>query len=185
MKITTELSPEQAKCLNCLRDADRRTLKAIFRTLHVPTISNLHGEFDAELLDQGKGVGAWFTRRMLNSHGLWVGKAFEPLSETSGKGYTCFQRGEAIVAGLPTRISIGPSLTGDGESMLIDYASTSRGIARWMVDELREYGPGVLLGIGTYGPKIGKRDLWRRKIPFALVGPMRPLQETPVRQIAA
>lgn len=175
MKIEHKLTSEQAECLERLRGLNRAELKHEYRELKPPQLTDLTGEFEAELLCQGGTFSEVLTRRLLNSYGRWIGKAFEPTSEEVGFGYTCFGKGEEVVANLTSTIRIGPSLTGTGSAMLIEYPA-SRGMARLMADEVRQMCPGLLLGIGTYGFKLGQRDRWRRKMPFALLGPVRPLQ---------
>lgn len=175
MRIEHELSAEQDDCLAQLRALGRSDLKGLFRELPPPKLQDCVGEFEAELLCQGGSFSELLTRRLLNSYGKWIGKAFEPTSDDAGFGYTCFGKGDRVVANLPSTIRLGPSLTGAGTAMLIEYPA-SRGMARLMADEVRQMCPGLLLGIGTYGLKLGKKDRWRRKMPFALLGPVRPLQ---------
>ena len=182
MRIIDSLPETQAELLSELGSLDRPTLKRLYRDLPVPDLKNLAGEFDAQLLDQGGPWSRRFTEFMLNRHGTWVGKALIPESDCHGQGYTCFRKDEQLFSDLPTKIRIGDSPTGGGQALLIEYSETCSGIARWMTDELRQYGPGVMLGIGIWRP-VGIKKFQRRMM-FALVGPTRAIQHC-VRRRAA
>ena len=184
MQIKHELNPEQSGFMDQLRSLNRSELKQLYRELEPPSFDQIKGEFESELLCQGGSFSEALTRKLLNSYGEWVGKAFEPTTDQMGYGYTCFNKGGVVHAALPSVIRIGDSLTGNGQAMLIEYPA-SRGMARLMADEVRQLCPGLLLGIGTYGVKFGQRDRWRRKMPFALLGPVRPLQMTQGMSAAA
>ncbi len=142
-------SPTFTAALETLRGAERRTLKVIFRGLHPPQISELHGEFAAELLDQGGPVGQQLTGWLFRAYGPWVGKAFCPSQDGLGVGYNCFARSEGIQPRLPMDTSIEPSAMEKWDYMVIDYRRRNRGPIRWLRGELREFSPGVLLGIGS------------------------------------
>jgi hypothetical protein len=110
--------------------------------------------------------------------GPWTGKAFKPTDATRGVGYNCYRYGENSVDKLPMNTRIDDSQIDNGKSLIINYGDLNRGIVRWLVGELREVAPTIILGFGTFGPKWGDRDAWRRKIPFVMIGPRRAYRIT-------
>ncbi len=176
MAIEGPLTFEQEACLETLRSTDRVGLKKMFRDLKPPQMETFSGEFDAELLEQGGRVASLLTRSAFGVYGPWIGKAFKPLSATSGTGYNCFRYGDKIMPKLPMDTVIADSRLSRGKSLIINYRAKNSGVVRWLIGELRVVVPTVILGFGAFGPQVGARDVWRRKIPFVLVGPMRSYQ---------
>ncbi len=174
MTIACDLSVEQQQQLGTLRDAERLWLKCCFRELPPPKIDDFRGEFDAELLDQGGKAANRIVRWIFSVHGPWLGKAFNPITDSTGEGYNYFEQSGKSVRLLPMKTYVGNSSIAPGQSLYLDYRSTTRGPIRYLVGEVRQYSDTVFIGMGTWGPRIGKKDLWRRVIPFVMVGPMRP-----------
>jgi hypothetical protein len=174
--IEGPLSAEQDACLGRLRAMNRRELILLFRPLQPPSMRTFEGEFDSELLHQGSPTSNRLTRAIFALGGLWTGKAFSSVSDTEGVGYNCFRDQNEARFKLPMRTEIAPSRLEHGRSLIIDYSTMNRGMIRFLKGEVRQLSPTVMLGFGTFGPKIGERDRWRRKIPFVMIGPRRDYQ---------
>lgn len=179
--IDGPLSEEQSDCLNRLRAMTRRELILLFRPLAPPSMREFEGEYDSELLHQGSPTSDRITRAIFGLGGPWTGKAFAPVSDTKGVGYNCFRNQGQATFKLPMQTEIAPSKLEHGRSLIINYAGMNRGLIRYLKGEVREVIPTVMLGFGTFGPKIGARDRWRRKIPFVMIGPRRAYQVTAFR----
>lgn len=164
------------EALERLTSVDRRTLKVIFRGLDAAALGATQGEYEAVMLHQGGRLGAVLTQGLFGLKGKWTGKAFRPLSDDSGEGYNTFLRAGGSLQALPMDTSIGPSAIDGRPSFLLNYQAKNSGPIRWLVGELRTYQPGVLLGMGTFGPRQPQLRKWRRIIPFALLGPVREYQ---------
>ncbi|MCA9135292.1 MAG: hypothetical protein KDB00_01000 [Planctomycetales bacterium] len=164
---------EKETLLNLL-SVDRFRLKMIYWSLPTPTISEIEGEYDAQLLDQGDALGSFVTRRLFASKGPWLGKAFRPVSESIGQGYNAFGTAEEREALLPMNTYIDHSLMVPGYSYILDYQRLNRGPIRWLRGELRIASPSILLGMGIFGPRSRKLHKLRRVIPFVLVRSDRP-----------
>jgi hypothetical protein len=173
MSIEGPFTARQQECLARLRAMHRNELRNLFRSLKPPACSDLVGEYDAELLNQGNSVTSFFTRYAFNLYGHWIGKAFTPINSTEGIGYNYFRAGPNTVSKLPLRTRLGQSRVDDGESLFIRYNDLNKGIARWLVGELRQVDDSFILGFGTFGPKIGKGKGLCRQIPFVMLGPRR------------
>jgi hypothetical protein len=173
MNITVPLAPHHQRLLHDLRTADRRRLKVLFRESPAPTIAELDGEYAAELLDQGTWLANWLIRRMFRSAGNWTGKAFQRIDADRGIGYNCFWDGSHKAKRLPMLTYLEETPLAGGESFILDYALTTRGIMRTMRGQVRRLQEGAYLGFGSVGPKFGKRSA-RRLIPFVLIGPTQP-----------
>jgi hypothetical protein len=174
--IDGPLSESQSECLQHLRSLTRRELIFLFRTLQPPDMRQFEGEYDSELLHQGGPASDRITRAIFGLGGPWTGKAFSAVSDTEGVGYNCFRDENRTEFKLPMRTEITQSRLDQGRSLIIDYSTMNRGMIRFLKGEVREVAPTVMLGFGAFGPKIGVRDRWRRKIPFVMVGPRRDYQ---------
>jgi hypothetical protein len=174
--ITGPLTEEQTSCLEQLRSLTRRELIFLFRTLQPPEMRQFEGEFDSELLHQGGPASTRITRAIFGLGGPWTGKAFSAVSDTEGVGYNCFRDERRAEFKLPMRTEVTNSRLDQGRSLIIDYSTMNRGMIRFLKGEVREVVPTVMLGFGAFGPKIGARDRWRRKIPFVMIGPRRAYQ---------
>jgi len=173
MRIEGPVTIEQEQHLNRLRSLGSRPLRALFASLEPPVMKSLEGEFDAELLDQGGRTASNITRAVFSLSGPWTGKAFRPTDDSKGVGYNCYQYGNERVCKLPMHTEIGPSRLDNRQSLLIKYHELNHGIIRWLVGELRELAPTVIIGFGTFGPKLGVFDRLVRKVPFVMIGPRR------------
>jgi len=171
MRIEGPFTAGQQHCLARLRGLHRSELRSLFKGLKPPASTELVGEYDAELLNQGGRITSFITQLAFSLHGPWTGKAFAPTTNTEGIGYNCFRYGEKTVGKLPLRTQLGQSQLDEGESLFIKYHDLNHGIIRWLVGELRQIDDSVILGFGTFGPRFGKANRLCRQIPFVMVGP--------------
>lgn len=150
-------------------------LMALFSRLDAPALTEMNGEFAAQLLKQPTlaatlaGYAAVYNPFLL---GVWLCKAFRPVSETQGRGYNTFQLSGRTVQHFPMQTLIAPSrYDGKPAYTLVYRAFQSRCGDIHMVDEIRRVEAGVYLGIGTWGFTDNQR---RTPLPFLLTGPGGP-----------
>ncbi|MEM6472872.1 MAG: hypothetical protein AAF802_25145 [Planctomycetota bacterium] len=183
--IGQHLSQEETDELQTLRESDRLAIKLKYWSLPEPSITDIRGDFDAELLSQGRGVGAVLTRALFGLRGSWLGKGFSPTSETQGTGYNTFGSEDDFRRELRMETYIDHSNIVPGHSFILDYRATQRGAIRWLRGELRMITSDLVLGIGTFGPRKNSLHRIRRVIPFVLVRSARPAEEAPELETAA
>jgi len=157
-------------------EASPNRMMETFRSLPAPTILEMHGEYHATLLTQRGLCMDWLWRANLYNPifpGIWVGKAFRPVSEIAGRGYNYFRRGSSrIVQRFPMKTLIAPSRYDRRPAYQLVYRAFSS-ICGWvnMVDELRRVDHGRYLLIGTFGFTARQRHC---DSYFLLEGPFRP-----------
>jgi hypothetical protein len=152
-----------------LRRMSHSELVKIFRKLAPPSLEEMDGEYLATALDQSGRLQNLLASFLVNLPGLWLGKAFHPISSTEGKGYNFFLTGNGIRRTLPMGTSVGPSDVTPGPSYHVDYSRFHSGfILGSGRDEIRRVAEGLYLGVGrmTYTRAAG-----RRLHPFLLEGP--------------
>ncbi len=171
--LSTKELEDHEGVLQWLRKADRLSVRKLFHTLPAPPIGVLCGEFDAELLDQGGRLPQKVTQWAFGAYGIWLGKAFRPISEESGEGYNYFQGRDDVIRKLPMDTFIEPSVLDNNPAMKLSYKDRNRGLIRQLVGEIRQVTQEILLGIGVFTPQVGGKSLCQRKIPFMMVGPQR------------
>lgn len=138
-----------------LLEASPDELMELFKTLPAPTIAEMEGEFNAQLLTQ-KNLAvdlAWRTAVYTPFWpGVWIGKAFRPVSETEGRGYNYFRKGDKIVQRFAMKNVIAPSKYDARPAFQLVYRAyhSACGTVN-MVDEVRSLGSGRYLLIGTAG----------------------------------
>ena len=142
----------------------RKQLKFLFCDLEPPSMEEMNGEYHAVLLDQGAAAAQILVRFLANLRGIWVGKAFSPISEHEGRGYNSFRTRRGVQRRMRMRTAIRPSALHDGNSYTLDYRGLNWGLIGTMVDEVRRVSPGLYLGFG--GVPI------RSNMYFALSGPV-------------
>ena len=169
MTLGLNLPADEKYRLDDLLRLNRFDLKMLYWSLPTPTIADVDGEYDAQLLHQGDPIGSLMTRLCFGSKGAWIGKAFRPISADSGEGYNAFGSIEGRQPLLPMDTYIGHSQIIPGLSFILDYKNKNRGPIRWLVGELRPVSGSILLGIGTFGPRGPRLARLRRVIPFVLV----------------
>jgi hypothetical protein len=155
-----------------LRRIPHGELVKIFGELHPPSLEEMDGEFLATGLDQSSRFQNLLGSLFVNWPGLWLGKAFHPLSSEEGKGYNFFLRNKGILRTLPMGTYLAPSDVTSGPSYHVDYSRFHTGfIAGSGRDEIRKVSDGLYLGVGrlTYSRAAGLR-----LYPFLLEGPSAP-----------
>lgn len=156
-----------------LRAASTFELLSLFRDLDAPTVAEMEGDFDADLLRQpnlAADVNGFF------AVGLpfmpWLSKGFRPVSDDAGRGYNSFRRFGKVVQRYPMHTQIAPSrYDGRPSYTLIYRAYPSTCGAINMVDEVRRLSEGLYLAIGTWGFSPRQRQM---PLPFALRETGRP-----------
>lgn len=159
-----------------LLEAPPGSLMELFKTLPAPTIEEMHGEYHASMLTQRNLFMDLLWRASVYSPffpGIWVGKAFRPVSTTEGRGYNYFRVGAArIVRRFPMKTLIAPSRYDRKPAYQLVYRAYNS-VCGWvnMVDEVRRFEQGQYLLIGTAG--FTKRQRHFDSF-FFLEGPVRP-----------
>jgi hypothetical protein len=177
------LFPRESELLDLLFQVQRHELRAVFRRLRAPSMLDVYGEYDAGLLDQGDAVGNFLVRNLFRCRGPWIGKAFRPLSESTGEGYNAFGTMSRRRVELPMDTYLAKSNLCDGDSFVLDYRGKHLGPISFLRGELRYVSRSLLLGMGLFGPRCGQCKRLRRVIPFVLVGPVRAYQAEPQRVV--
>jgi hypothetical protein len=150
-----------------------RSLVERFHELPAPTLEEMHGEYRATLLDQGRRLTNVVGHAMVNLPGRWWGKAFAPLSSEGGHGYNRFERWGRPVRALRMRTFLGPSHIDGGASFHLDYSAFNGSFhpLHTMWDEVRRLDERRYLGLG----RVGYTERQRRWLmPFLLEGPPAP-----------
>lgn len=152
-----------------------KELMALFARSTAPTVQQMNGEFAARLLTQPSKLAQIIGEVTVNNPlmpGRWLCKAFKPISVERGRGYNSFAHLGRTVQRYPMETLIAPSRYDGRPAYTLVYASfRSMCGAVNMVDEVRQVGPNLYLGIGTWGFTDAQR---RIPLPFVLRGPMAP-----------
>ncbi len=174
--LETQVEPGEALSLAEpiaeLRRLSRKELKRYFERLPVPSIDEIEGEYRALLLNQGHWFANVLTRLLVNRGGHWVGKAFQPASETGGYGYNIFRTRSGVRRSFRMHTYLREREAAPGYRYTIEYGETNSGTVGTIFDEVRRVVPGLYLGLGSvhlFGGRIFKRP---RKVLFALAGPV-------------
>lgn len=152
-----------------------KELMALFAKSAAPTVQQMNGEFAARLLTQPSRLAQVIGQVTVNNPlmpGRWLCKAFRPVSSDRGRGYNSFAQLGHHVQRYPMETLIAPSRYDGRPAYTLVYASfRSMCGAINMVDEVRQVGPDLYLGIGTWGFSDAQR---RIPLPFVLRGPVSP-----------
>lgn len=151
----------------------RKEVIKIFRELPAPSLAEMHGEFRATLLDQGKWSHNFFSILAFNLPGAWIAKSFAPLTKDGGCGYNVFRAGRKTHRIFRMKTHIGSSEADGKPSFHLNYQSVENQqvIPRFtnLKGEVRKLGPAVFLGVGTADFRF---KMLRREQPFLLEGPV-------------
>jgi len=150
-------------------------LVTVFKTLEAPGLEEMHGEYAALLLRQPNLAAA------LSGHltcynplypGMWLAKAFRPVSEGRGRGYNTSKHFGRVVQRFPMATLVAPSRYDGGPAFQLVYRAFKSycGFIH-MVDEVRRLEAGQYLGIGSAGFSDAERRVPR---PFLMTGPVAP-----------
>jgi hypothetical protein len=156
-----------------LRAASTFELLSLFRDLPAPPLSEMHGDYDATLLQQpslAADVSGFFAVGLPFSP--WLSKGFRPVSESEGRGYNSFRQLGKVVQRYAMRTAIAPSRYDGRPSFTLMYKAyrSTCGLIN-MVDEVRRVDEGLYLAIGTWGFSKRQRQI---PLPFALRSTDRP-----------
>ena len=150
-----------------------KDLMALFARSPAPTVPQMDGEFAARLLRQPSALAQAIGHITVNNPlmpGRWLCKAFRPTSADRGRGYNAFAHLGRKVQRFPMETLIAPSRYDGRPAYTLVYASFRSlcGVVN-MVDEVRQVGPDLYLGVGTWGFSDAQR---RIPLPFVLRGPL-------------
>ena len=102
-----------------------------------------------------------------SERGYWLGKAYKPTTATTGEGYNRWRfPGGEIVRNLRFGTQLGTSLI-DGKPALLMYYGAFNDEST-LIDEIRQLGHDVFLGMGTTEADDGSRS---EPGHFVLIGP--------------
>jgi hypothetical protein len=144
---------------------------AIWRTLDAVEMHEMNGHYlgmGPDALDEEYQKGyAEYMFNELSPRGYWLGKAFRPLTDTTGEGYNRwrFPKGR-IRRNLRMATRSGASLVDGRPAYILDYSVFNPKMT--LVDELRKLDDAVYFGIATRAAGSGQRD---KPDFFILVGP--------------
>ena len=151
----------------------RKEVIRIFRELPPPALREMHGEFRATLLDQGRWLHNFLTVLAFNFPGAWISKSFTPLSDQHGCGYNTFRVGNKTKKIYRMKTRIDRSNVDDKASFHLDYQAVidqeRMPSVTKLTGEIRKLAPSMYLGVGT--ADFGIKRL-RRQQPFLLEGPV-------------
>ncbi len=152
----------------------KKEVMEIWSCLPAPEFSEMDGEFEAQILDQGP-VTSRLSRAVLDMpllHGKWLGKAFTPAGKNIGHGYNAFLTLGKVKRKYRMRTEICPSLFDGRDVFALVYDAFDSLCGRiHMRDEVRKLDRGVYLGVGTWGFTKRMRE---KTLPFVLTGPIGP-----------
>lgn len=179
---------------------NRQQLVAIFHQLVSPEVSEMGGEYRAMLLDSGNAVNRFLSMLFLYfTWGMWLHKAFEPLSDRHGHGYNTFlttlpnvpenvflagaasliclvksafgsSAPQRMVRMMCNKTFIGPSVFDQRTSFHLVYNDYNSFYTSTMKDEVRKVNDTLYLGLGRLTITLGKSN----PFPFVLMGPPEP-----------
>jgi hypothetical protein len=144
------LGYEAPQSLDELLDLDAHALDQLYRRATVPALTALEGRLRGRMLawpDAPAPVAAVLRALGRSNRFPWRGKTFTAHGASSGEGANRVFLDRLELFRFST--SIGPSRSGGGAALLIDYDRPQNPFfIRALKDELRELRPGVYLGQG-------------------------------------
>lgn len=158
----------------------REELIALWSAAPAVDMAELNGEYEGLVPNAGDPEAeARVAEVMYNENsaiGYWLGKAYTPLTETTGDGYNRWRRpGDKVERNIRFGTEMGPSLIDGKPALLMYYGAYVRADGSQprsdLVDEIRKLADGVYLGMGTTKESDGSRS---QPGHFAMVGPVGP-----------
>ena len=149
---------------------DRVAVLTLWKTLSAVPMAELNGHYQGIVPNGGDATRqastADFMYNESSERGYWLGKAYKPLTATTGEGYNRWRfPGGKVVRNLRFGTEMGTSLIDGKPAFLMHYSDFND---TTLIDELRKLDDNVYLGMGTTETKDGKRSAPGH---FALVGP--------------
>ena len=158
----------------------REELVALWSAAPAVDMAELNGEYEGLVPNAGDPEAeARVAEVMYNENsaiGYWLGKAYTPLTATTGDGYNRWRRpGGNVERNIRFGTEMGPSLIDGKPALLMYYGAYVRADGSQprsdLVDEIRKLADGVYLGMGTTKESDGSRS---QPGHFAMVGPVGP-----------
>lgn len=179
MTISKEV-PKERWTVERLKKMARDELVELYKTLPVPDFEEMNGEYDGHTLDTGSEAGNRASEWVMNktAMGVWKGKAFFPITSTTGEGYNRYVINGKERHHLRFGTDMNVSLF-DGKPTLRMRYGAFKNISGSsdLIDEVRKLDEGIYLCTGASLDAKGKRS---RPTPFCLTGPIREYDhETP------
>jgi hypothetical protein len=146
----------------------------LFKTLTAPSMHEMNGEYHGHYFGADRAHisnALWQIACNMNlTSGVWLGKSFQPISDTQGRGFNNLSKFGMRLRRWPMKTSIGPSRY-DGKdvySLHYRYYYSAAGLVN-MQDEIRTLEKGLYLAVGHWRLPIGipMASVW-----FALTGPV-------------
>ena len=161
--------------INRLWKLTREEVIDLWKQLSPPPFDELDGEYMGHAFNGGNEEAR---KRIADSmynedvgSGSWIGKAYKPITESTGEGYNHWRK-NGTVRDLRFGTHLGTSLIDGRPSFVMTYGSFNNGAGgRDLVDEIRKLDTGLYVGLATT-----KQDDGSRTQPgfFALTGPIGP-----------
>ena len=164
------LSPSGEWSMEAILALDRNSIVALWKTLPAVPMAELDGHYQGLVPNAGDAARQASTGNFMynesSERGYWLGKAYKPLTATTGEGYNRWRfPGGRVVRNLRFGTEMGTSLIDGKPAFLMHYGAFND---TTLIDELRKLDDNVYLGMGTTETKDGKRSAPGH---FALVGP--------------
>ena len=156
----------------------REELLALWSDAPAAEMAELNGEYEGLVPNAGDPEAEARTAEVMYNEnsaiGYWLGKAYTPLTATTGDGYNRWRRaGGKVERRIRFATEMGPSLIDGKPALLMYYGAYVRADGSQprstLVDEIRKLADGVYLGMGTVETEDGSRS---RPGHFAMVGPV-------------
>ena len=149
---------------------DHDAVLALWKTLPAVPMAELDGHYQGLVPNGGdldrQASTADFMYNESSARGYWLGKAYKPLTATTGEGYNRWRfAGGKVVRNLRFGTEMGTSLIDGKPAFLMHYSAFND---TTLIDEIRKLDDNVYLGMGTTETEDGKRSVPGH---FALVGP--------------
>lgn len=180
--MTTQTAPAAERTEVWTRERvlglSREELIALWSEAPAVDMVELNGEYEGLVPNAGDPEAeARVAEVMYNEDseiGYWLGKAYLPLTETTGDGYNRWRRpGGKVERNIRFGTAMGPSLIDGKPALLMYYGAYVRADGSQprstLVDEIRKLADGVYLGMGTVEEADGSRS---QPGHFAMVGPV-------------
>jgi len=152
----------------------------LFKTLPAPAVREMDGEYLGHYFGaDGHSISNILWQITCNRNwtsGLWLGKSFQPVSDTAGYGFNNLSRFGMRLFRWPMKTCVGPSRYDGKDVYALNYRYywSAAGIVS-MQDEIRKIEDGLYLAVGHWRlpPGIPMASVW-----FALTGPVGPFDPT-------
>ncbi|MFW9897522.1 MAG: hypothetical protein ACFFD7_17080 [Candidatus Thorarchaeota archaeon] len=156
-----------------LKKMTREDLLELYKTLQAPEFEEMDGEYDGHTLDTGSEVGNQMSEWVMNktAMGVWKGKAYTPITSTTGEGYNRYVIDGKERHHLRFATEMNVSLFDGKPTLRMRYGAFKNVSAiNDLIDEVRKLDDGIYLCTGAALNEKGERG---PPTPFCLTGPIR------------